>query len=139
MEDPNALLDKFTQLLAYVGDEGAKDGYFLRSNNTGNPVYSINIRAEPLPEESLTKLVKKIKSLLKTNKPVAGFPADVIGKAGDLKALYDSTANASTKKELIDYMSEFSSNSGGMHGGRRTKRGSKNRKTSKNRQTRSRI
>jgi hypothetical protein len=132
MEDPNALLDKFTRLLAYVGDEGAKDGYFLRSNNTGKPVYSINIRAEPIPEESLIKLVKKIKSLLKNNKPVLGFPGDVIGKAAELKTLYDSTANASAKKELIDYMGDFSGNSDGMHGGAsKTKRNSKGRKNRK--------
>lgn len=131
MEGPNTLLDKFTQILAYIGDEGAKDGYFLRSNNAGNPIYSINIRAEPLSEESLIKLVKRIKSLLKNNKVVTDFSPDVVRKANELKTLYDSTADNSLKEELIEYMSNFNSN--GMHGGRKTKRRSKSRKLRKTR------
>jgi len=136
MEDPNALLDKFTQILAYVGDEGAKDGYYLRRNAAGNSVYSINIRQEPVPEEKIPMLIKKIKNLLKSNKPVTEFPQDIVVKIGELKALFDATADESTKRELIDYISEFGNNSG-MHGGlgKKTKRRSKNRK---NRKTRSR-
>lgn len=76
MNDSTELLDKFTQILAYVGDDGAKDGYFLRENNAGNAVYSINIRQEPI--EDVNHLVKKIKILLKKNTPVTGFPADVV-------------------------------------------------------------
>ena len=128
MEDPNELLDKFTQLLAYIGDEGAKDGYFLRRNNSGDAVYSINIRDEPIPEDLVKGLVKKIKSLLKTNKPVSGFPQDVVSKTTELKQLYDSV-NSSMKQELIDYINDFGQNSG-MHGGeRKTRRNRKNRKT----------
>ena len=137
MEDPNALLDKFTQILAYVGDEGAKDGYFLRSNNSGNPVYSINIRPEPLAGGEITGLVRKIKALLTKNKPLEGVPQDVVTKAEQLKALYNSRSNAGAKQELIEYLDgNFGNNNNGMYGGaRKTNRRSKNRK---NRKTRSR-
>jgi hypothetical protein len=126
MEDPNALLDKFTQLLAYVGDEGAKDGYFLRMNNSGKSVYSINIRPEPVTDEDITELVRKIKGLLTKNKPVKEFPQDVVAKANELQALYNSS-NEGAKQELIEYIDGFGNT--GMHGGRRkTNRRSKNRK-----------
>lgn len=140
MNDTTELLDRFTQILAYVGDDGAKDGYFLRENNAGNPVYSINIRPEPIPEEGVARLVKKIKSLLKTNTPVTGFPTDVVAKTNELKDVYDSSANAA-KKELLDYISEFGEfGSGGMRGGRKTKRRSKrSKRTRMSRRTRTRA
>ena len=129
MNDSTELLDKFTQILAYVGDDGAKDGYFLRENNAGNAVYSINIRPEPI--EDVSRLVKKIKILLKKNTPVTGFPADVVAKTKELKDLYDSSANAS-KKELLDYISEFGNSA--MQGGvRKTKRRSKRSKRTRTR------
>ena len=131
--DPNALLDKFTQILAYVGDDEAKDGYYLRTNNSGNPIYSIDIRSEPIPEKSIKKLVKQIKMLLKKNKPVIGFDEDIIDKINELKASYDATRNQSIKDELIDYISDFGSNSG-MHGGKgKGKRSTRRRKTKCNR------
>ena len=134
MANPNAMLDKMTRILAYVGDEGAKDGYFLRRNNAGNPIYSTNIRPESIPEELVAGLVKKIVSLLTRNKPIIGVPQDIIVKISELKVLYDSSEK-STKGELIDYLGEFEGNSG-MHGGaRKTKRRFKN---IKNRKTRSR-
>jgi hypothetical protein len=128
--DPNALLDKFTKILAYVGDDEAKDGYYLRTNNSGNPIYSIDIRSEPIPEKSIKKLVKQIKMLLKKNKPVIGFDEDIIDKINELKASYDATRNQSIKDELIDYISDFGSNSG-MHGGK-GKRSTRRRKTKRN-------
>jgi hypothetical protein len=135
MNDSTDLLDRFTQILAYIGDDGAKDGYFLRENNAGNPVYSINIRPEPMPEESVARLVKKIKILLKTNIPVTGFPADVVAKTNELKDLYDSSSTAA-KKELLEYISEFGT--AGMRGGRNTKRRSK-RKSTRSKRTRARM
>jgi len=136
-EDSSALLDKLTQLLAYVGDEGAKDGYFVKSNNSGNPVYSINIRPEPILENDIRVLVKQIKRLLTKNTPVSGFPQDVLDKTVELKASYDATSSASVKDELINYLSEYANNSGmsgmsGMRGGaRKSKRISKSRKNKK--------
>ena len=133
MNDSTELLDRFTQILAYVGDDGAKDGYFLRENNAGNPVYSINIRPEPMPEESVARLVKKIKVLLKANTPVTGFPADVVAKTNELKDLYDSSSTAA-KKELLEYISEFGEfGNAGMRGGRKTKRRSKRSKRTRTR------
>lgn len=133
MNDSTELLDRFTQILAYVGDDGAKDGYFLRENNAGNPVYSIDIRPEPIPEESVARLVKKIKSLLKTNTPVTGFPADVVAKTNELKDVYDSSSTAA-KKELVEYISEFGEfGTAGMRGGRKTKRRSKRSKRTRTR------
>lgn len=127
-EDPNALLDKFTQLLAYAGDSGAKDGYFLRYNNDEKPVYSIPIRDEALSEENLAQLVKKIKKFIKNNKPINGFPADIMTKISELKNLYESVKDKSTKKELIEYMSDYTANSG-MHGGTRKKLRRRSKKT----------
>jgi hypothetical protein len=138
MNDSTELLDRFTQILAYVGDDGAKDGYFLRENNAGNPVYSITIRPEPMPEESVARLVKKIKVLLKTNTPVTGFPADVVAKTNELKDVYDSSSTAA-KKELLEYISEFGEfGNAGMRGGRKTKRRSK-RKSKRSKRTRTRA
>ena len=141
MNDSTELLDRFTKILAYVGDDGAKDGYFLRENNAGNPVYSITIRPEPMPEENVARLVKKIKSLLKTNTPVTGFPADVVAKTNELKDVYDSSSSAA-KKELLEYISEFGEfgefGNAGMRGGRKTKRRSK-RKSKRSKRTRTRA
>jgi len=138
MNDSTELLDRFTQILAYVGDDGAKDGYFLRENNAGNPVYSIDIRPEPMPEESVAHLVKKIKILLKTNTPVTGFPADVVAKTNELKDVFDSSSTAA-KKELLEYISDFGKfGTEGMRGGRKTKRKSK-RKSNRSKRTRTRA
>lgn len=128
MEDPNALLDNFTQLLAYAGDAGAKDGYFLRHNNDDKPIYSIPIRDEPLSEETLVALVKKIKKFIKNNKPINGVPSDIIIKITELKDLYDATKATSSKKELIQYIGDYGANSG-MHGGTRKKLRQRSKKT----------
>jgi len=126
--DPNALLDKFTQLLAYVGDEGAKDGYFLHHNVEEKSVYSVPIRDETLSEETLIALVKKIKKFIKNNKPINGVPPDIMIKITELKDLYDGTKATSSKKELIQYMSDYGANSG-MHGGTRKKLRQRSKKT----------
>lgn len=135
------LLDAFTQLLAYVGDEGAKDGYFLRRDPSGNPVYSIPIRAKSLADEKIADLVNQLPTFLTQDTTLAGFPDDIVKKATNLKELYNSTASVSTKQELIDYMNEFEG-SVGMQGGLRKKamRKSKSRKhrTSKSRNRKSR-
>ena len=129
------LLDQLTRLLAYIGDEEAKDGYFIK-NNSGNPAYSINIRPEPIAGR-IKELVRKIKNLLTKNAPVIDFPENVVAKTTALKALYDR-ADESGKNELISYLEDFEFNSG-MHGGafKKTKRKSNNRgsknKSSKNR------
>lgn len=130
-EDTSALLDKLTQLLAYVGDEGAKDGYFVKSNNSGNPVYSINIRPERIPEQNIRRLVKQIKGLLTENTPVSGFPQDVLDKTVEFKESYDATSSASVKDELINYLSEYANNSGMRGGARKSKRIPKCRKNKK--------
>ena len=129
MEAPNAnaLLDKFTRFLAYIGDELAQDGY-SRNKNT-------NIRRDPYPQESMNGLVKKIISLLtgENTKSLNGVPEDIVNKIKPLKEMYNTATN-SKKKELIQYMSGY--NSEQMYGGmRKTKRRSNNRK---NRKTRSR-
>ena len=117
------LLDKFTNLLAYVGDEGAKDGYFLRTNNSGNRVYSVPIREEPMKD--LENLVKKIRGFLQKGKLVKDVPADVLEKITELKKVFDSSHE---KEELIKYMKDYDSS--GMQGGTRKKKRPK-RKTLK--------
>ena len=128
MNDTNVLLDKFTQILAYVGDEGAKDGYFLNTNNAGNPVYSIPIRSESLSGEELENLVRQIKKLLENNKPLVNIQDDIAKKAQSLKAAFDKVANKNIKNELIDYIGEFEVNP--IQGGKRN-----NRKSSKSKLT----
>jgi len=129
--DPNALVDKFTQILAYIGDEEAKDGYNLRNKGSDILTYSVPIRPQPISEKRIKNLVKQIKLLLMNNKSIKGFDQDIIDKTNELKTLYDATHDQSTKDELIEYISDFESNSG-MHGGK-GKRSTRRRKTKSNR------
>ena len=144
MGDPNALLDTFTQILAYIGNDGAKDGYFSHRTNTGTPVYSIAIRSSPLPEDSVQDLVDQIKGHLETGTVLHDIPEDVVNKINELKVLYDSTEDAEAKEELIQYINDFEVNPG-MQGGKRSYRKRKTRRTNtkrrltkKHRKTRSR-
>ena len=104
------LLDNFTQLLAYAGDDGAKDGYLLHANNSGNPVYSIPIRIEGLSGSGLENLVNQIKNLLENNESLVNIPNDITKKAKVLKEAYDKVCNKEVKYELIKYIDNYESN-----------------------------
>lgn len=120
------LLDKITQLLGYAGDNGAKDGYFLRENNSGNPVYSIPIRAEALSGSDLENLVNQIKNLLENDEPLVNIPNDITKKAMGLKEAYDKVSNKEVKDELIEYINSYEANP--IQGGKRNKRKSRKSK-----------
>lgn len=100
-------LDKITQLLAYSGDDAAKDGYFLFLDNSGNPVYSIPIRVEALSGSDLENLINQIKNLLENDEPLVNIPDDIIKKASDLKKVYDKVSCKKVKDELIEYIDNY--------------------------------
>ena len=129
------LLDEVTKLLAYVGDEGAKDGYFLRTNNAGNPVYSIPIRAEPLVNEELEDLVYQVKTFLESGTPLYDIPQDIVNKVKILKNAFNESTDEE-KAEVIEYLSSYEANP--MQGGRNKRRKSKRtiKKRRNNRKTR---
>jgi hypothetical protein len=136
MSHSSDLLDKMTQILAYAGDEGAKDGYYLRSNNNGNPVYSVQIRSDPLESTELEEFVNKLKEFLENGTPLDNVPSDLIKKVNVLKAEFEKSKE-DEKAELIQYLSDYEVDYR-MHGGRirkikRTiKKRRKNRKSRKN-------
>ena len=135
MSNSTDLLDEVTKLLAYVGDEGAKDGYYLRSNNAGNSVYSVPIRPEPLETEELETLVAKVKELLENDTPLDDVPKDIVNKVNNLKKAF-SKASDEAKAEVVEYLGAYEANP--MHGGKRRVQKSirkrrKNRKTRRNR------
>lgn len=129
------LLDEITKLLAYVGDEGAKDGYFLRTNNAGNPIYSIPIRNEPLEDESLETLVNQVKEFLESDTPLDNVPKDIVNKVKILKKAFNESTDEE-KAEVIEYLSSYEANP--MQGGRNKRRKSKRtiKKRRNNRKTR---
>jgi len=55
-----SLLDEMTQILAYIGDEEAQDGYYIGKNSYGNPKYSVEIRGEPLSKSEIAEFYKKM-------------------------------------------------------------------------------
>jgi cellulose biosynthesis protein BcsQ len=135
MSNSTDLLDEVTKLLAYVGDEGAKDGYYLRSNNAGNSVYSVPIRPEPLGTEELETLVAKVKDLLENDTPLDDVPKDIVNKVNNLKKAYRKASNEA-KAEVVEYLGAYEAST--MQGGKRRVRKSmrkrrNNRKTRRNR------
>jgi cellulose biosynthesis protein BcsQ len=135
MSNSTDLLDEVTKLLAYVGDEGAKDGYYLRSNNVGKSVYSVPIRPEPLETEELETLVAKVKELLENDTPLDDVPKDIVNKVNNLKKAF-SKASDEAKAEVVEYLGAYEANP--MQGGKRRVQKSmrkrrKNRKTRRNR------
>ncbi len=132
MNNSNSLLEKMTELLAYAGDEGAKDGYIVSSNNNNNNnarnnKYSIPIRNVPLSDEELEDLVSQLKNLLENDEPLVGIPEDIAKKANSLKAAFDKVASTNIKDELIEYISAFEVNP--MQGGARKRNNKKLRKS----------
>ena len=124
------LLDEVTKLLAYVGDEGAKDGYFLRTNNANNPVYSIPIRAEPLVNEELEDLVYQVKMFLERGTPLYDIPQDIVNRVISLKKAFDESTKE-RKAEVIEYLSSYEANP--MQGGRNKRNNRKSKRTVKKR------
>ena len=114
MAAPN-LLDRMTKLLAYVGDEGAQDGY-----------PGATFRDVPLSDNQIRTLVNTIIELL-------NMPNDIKIKVTNLKNMFDE-ATDDEKRGLIEYLRDYEVN--GMHGGRI--RNTKKRRNNKKKTRRSR-
>jgi hypothetical protein len=111
------LLDQFTRLLAYMGDEDAMDGYRNDSSVIG--------RSPPLDGDARKKVVRVIRALFDVDD-------DIIEKAMALKRETGSaSASAEEKAELLQYMEEYE-NMNNMRGGlRRRKTKKRSRKHSR--------
>jgi hypothetical protein len=109
MSDPSKLLDTFTQLLAYMGDEGAQDGYVN---------VNINIRDTPISPNQRTRMVKKMVDFIVNDARLSGIPEDIKVKVVALKDLANNPEYSSQKDELLEYMREYDADEGDMRGGR---------------------
>ena len=119
MANSGRLLDTFTQLLAYMGDEGAQDGY----NN-------INIRAERINPEQRTRMVKKMVKFIVDDVRLSGIPEDIKPKVIALKELADNPVYLAQKQGLLDYMGQYNAENTMRGGKRRSKRSNTLRKRS---------
>jgi hypothetical protein len=116
------LLDAFTKFVAYLGDEGARDGYFTGHNEKGEPKYSINVHPGVSPQYIVT-LVKLIHQHLTTGKEIKGKFAPVIKKKIDEFVALVKAGPEEEKPELLAYMSEYNlDDDGRMQGGARLRR-----------------
>jgi hypothetical protein len=124
MANSSRLLDTFTQLLAYMGDEGAQDGY----NN-------INIRDESISPAERNRMVKKMVNVIEGNARLSGMPKDITAKVNALKELADNPIYSGQRQELLDYMREYNADDT-MRGGsrrRKTQRKTRRRRNKTNR------
>jgi hypothetical protein len=126
MANSSRLLDTFTQLLAYMGDEGAQDGY----NN-------INIRDEPISPAERNRMVKKMVNVIVKNIRPSGMPEDIKAKVDALKELADNPIYSDQRQELLDYMRQFEANDE-MRGGSRRRKTQRKTRRRRNKTNRSR-
>ena len=131
------LLDAFTQFVAWLGDEGARDGYFTGFNAKGVPKYSINVGHGVSPQY-INQIVQMIHLNLTTGKEIRGkFPKDLKNKIDGFVKVAAAGSEAE-KAELLAYMSEYNAeNDGRMQGGARTVRAQRTRRRLNKRKTRS--
>lgn len=117
------LLDAFTKFVAYLGDEGARDGYLTGHNAQGEPKYSINVHPGVSPQY-IVMLVKLIYKHLTTGKEIKGKFAPLIKKKIDEFVAVVKAGPEDQKPELLAYMAEYNldDEGGGMHGGVRLRR-----------------
>jgi hypothetical protein len=111
------VLEEFTKLLAYMGNEGARNGH-------------LNI----IPITHLTDIgavVKKILHFFEGNGSLSELPEDIKTRVVNMKKVYN-TENNNSKEELLTYMREYEEYP--MHGGRR-KRTTKKSKKSKSKKS----
>lgn len=118
------LLDRMTQLLAYVGDEGAQDGY-----------PGATFRDEPLTPYKMNTLIAVIIKFLNDveDTEYKNMPDDIKFEVTSLKNMFDEATN-DEKTELLNYLRDYQVNDypvNRMNGGRR--RNNKNRRNTKKR------
>jgi hypothetical protein len=126
MANSSKLLDTFTQLLAYMGDEGAQDGY----NN-------INIRDESISPAQRTRMVKKMIDFIANDTRLSGIPEDIKAKVIALKDLVNDPIYSEQKEELLDYMREYNADDT-MRGGSRRRKTQRKTRRRRNKTNRSR-
>ena len=116
------LLDAFTKLVAYLGDEAARDGY-----GNGN----INLELEP---EEINAIVKNIYRHLNGEEEINAELEDDVRVR--VKKFIDAVEAGppEQKPELFEYMEEYDAEPA-MQGGARKKRGKRKRKTRGKRKT----
>jgi hypothetical protein len=119
MNEPKDLLVEFTNLLAYLGDEGAQNGY------------SGNIRKPPFLTDDKFKAIVYSKLFIDNEHPekkilFMRLPEDIQSKVLALKKLVNESS-PEKKNELRDYIHEDGSNYR-MKGGKRSKKSKKTKR-----------
>ena len=116
MNDANELLVEFTNLLAYIGDEGAKNGY------------SGTIRDPPLTDDQLKsfKHIVYFKLFGNQEDTLMKLPDDIKSKVLALKDLVKESS-LEKKNELRAYIHEYHPNYR-MKGGKRSKKSKKTKR-----------
>jgi len=115
------LLDEMTQILAYIGDRDAQDGY-----------PDATFRDERLTLPQVIFLMTDIIYILNNEgiKLIQKMPDDIKIKVDNLKVMFDESSR-NKKKELITYIKEYLNElytsdeihvMRPVHGGRRTRR-----------------
>ena len=133
------ILDAFTKLVAYLGDEKAKDGYLKEYNNNGEPQYSIDIRENAVSMQYVNLLVKAIKKCLTAGSPLKGrIVADIRTKIEDFIELANKCPKAE-KDELLEYIAEYNAENIEQGGARTLRRSLKRRHRSTRKQGRGKI
>jgi len=94
MIDGSKLLDTFTQLLAYMGDMNALDGYTIKH------------RQRPLSPEMIRTIVKAILDYLEHDIQMSYVPDDIVARVIKLKEL-SADKYSSQYAELIEYIRDY--------------------------------
>ena len=93
--DDSKLLDTFTQLLAYMGDVNALDGYTMKP------------RSQQLTQEMIRTIVKVILDYLEHDIAMSFVPDDIVSRVLKLKELTVDNRYSSQYAELIEYIREY--------------------------------
>jgi len=93
--DGSKLLDTFTELLAYMGDMNALDGY------------SIKHRQRPLSPEGIRIVIKAILDYLEHDITLTYIPDDIAARIIKLKTLTIDVNYSNQYAELIEYIRDY--------------------------------
>lgn len=93
--DGSKLLDTFTQLLAYMGDTEAIDGYAIKP------------RSRRLTQEMIRSIVKAILDYMEHDIAMSYVPDDIVERVLRLKELSADNRYSSQYAELIEYIRDY--------------------------------
>jgi len=93
--DGSKLLDTFTELLAYMGDTNALDGY------------SIKPRSRLIKPEGIRIVVKAILDYLEHDITLTYIPDDIVARILKLKELSADNKYSNQYAELIEYIRDY--------------------------------